>query len=161
MEKKIEILSSIAMKMRRKRIIWNRASMECIKFIGVDPTTAGSYNSSHAGSYPSSRVCIPERCFTKCMHCIEFNHPPQKNQFFRPVVPRPFHGCFKKHRKNDRQKDPPLPKFCDIGLYQVSHLNHDRYIYIESQKSNRTNLKNLKNFFIDMISAFNLLDYIA
>lgn len=92
------------MKIGRKKgdLKWNRArSMECIKFIGVDPTTAGSYNSSsHAGSYPSSRVCIPERCFTKCMHCIEFNHPPQKNQFFRPVVvPRPFHGCFKASKK--------------------------------------------------------------
>lgn len=125
------------MKIRRKKgdLKSNRArSMECIKFIGVDPTTAGSYNSSsHAGSYPSSRVCIPERCFTKCMHCIEFNHPPQKNQFFRPVVvPRPFHGCFKaSKKKNDREKDPPLPKFRDIGFYQPSKSRSIIFISME------------------------------
>lgn len=141
------------MKIGRKKgdLKWNRArSMECIKFIGVDPTTAGSYNSSsHAGSYPSSRVCIPERCFTKCMHCIEFNHPPQKNQFFRPVVvPRPFHGCFKaSKKKNDREKDPPLPKFRDIGFYQPIEIKID-YIYIDgSEMSNRPNSKKIWDIF--------------
>lgn len=141
------------MKIGRKKgdLKWNRArSMECIKFIGADPTTAGSYNSSsHAGSYPSSRVCIPERCFTKCMHCIEFNHPPQKNQFFRPVVvPRPFHGCFKaSKKKNDREKDPPLPKFRDIGFYQPIEIKID-YIYIDgSEMSNRPNSKKIWDIF--------------
>lgn len=88
---------------------------------------------------------------------------PQKNQFFRPVVPRPFHRCFQGIEKNDRQKDPPLPKFRDIGFYQLSK---SRSIYIvisnESQKSNRSNLKNFEKFLIfchiDMISAFNLLE---
>lgn len=123
------------MKIGRKKgdLKWNRArSMECIKFIGVDPTTAGSYNSSsHAGSYPSSRVCIPERCFTKCMHCIEFNHPPQKNQFFRPVVvPRPFHGCFKASKKKKRSRKRSTA--AKIPGYRIlsTNRNQDRlYLY--------------------------------
>lgn len=27
-----------------------------------------------------ARACIPTRCFTKCTHCIEFNHPPWEEE---------------------------------------------------------------------------------
>lgn len=141
------------MKIRRKKgdLKSNRArSMECIKFIGVDPTTAGSYNSSsHAGSYPSSRVCIPERCFTKCMHCIEFNHPPQKNQFFRPVVvPRPFHGCFKASKKKKRsRKRSTAAKIPGYRILSTIEIEID-YIYIDgSEMSNRPNSKKIWEIF--------------
>lgn len=87
---------------------------------------------------------------------------PQKNQFFRPVVPRPFHGCFQGIEKNDRQKDPPLPKFRDIGFYQLSK-SRSIYIYIERKSEVESiKLEKFEKFLIfchiDMISAFNLLE---
>lgn len=87
---------------------------------------------------------------------------PQKNQFFRPVVPRPFHGCFQGIEKNDRQKDPPLPKFRDIGFYQLSK-SRSMYIYIERKSEVESiKLEKFEKFLIfchiDMISAFNLLE---
>lgn len=87
---------------------------------------------------------------------------PQKNQFFRPVVPRPFHGCFQGIEKNDRQKDPLLPKFRDIGFYQLSK-SRSIYIYIERKSEVESiKLEKFEKFLIfchiDMISAFNLLE---
>lgn len=87
---------------------------------------------------------------------------PRKNQFFRPVVPRPFHGCFQGIEKNDRQKDPPLPKFRDIGFYQLSK-SRSMYIYIERKSEVESiKLEKFEKFLIfchiDMISAFNLLE---
>lgn len=87
---------------------------------------------------------------------------PQKNQFFRSVVPRPFHGCFQGIEKNDRQKDPPLPKFRDIGFYQLSK-SRSMYIYIERKSEVESiKLEKFEKFLIfchiDMISAFNLLE---
>ena len=99
--------------------------MERIKFSGLD-RNAGSYDSSHAGSYPSPRVCIPERCFTKCTHCIEFNHPPQKNQFFRLVsTPLPGHAANalreRVHRKTIGKKIT-----AEIPGYQILLMSHGR-----------------------------------
>lgn len=109
-------------------------SMERIKFSGVD-RNAGSYDSSHAGSYPSPRVCIPERCFTKCTHCIEFNHPPQKNQFFRLVsTPLPGHAANalreRAHRKTIGKKITT-----EIPGYQILLTSHDRYYGRNNRRS--------------------------
>lgn len=120
-------------KIRGTRLVrWERN--ECargyVKFSGVD-FNAGSYDSSHAGSYPSPRVCIPERCFTKCTHCIEFNHPPQKNQFFRLVWARRslamLRMLYENASREKRSRNDPSPKF---WIYQILSMSHDTTVTV-------------------------------
>lgn len=137
--------------------------MECIKFIGVDPTTAGSYNSSHAGSYPSSRVCIPERCFTKCMHCIEFNHPPSEEPVLSSRRSSPIPQMLSRHREKRSTKRSTAAKIPGYRILSTIKITIDIYRYIE-RKSEVESIKfeKFEKFLIfchiDMISAFNLLE---
>ena len=89
---------------------------------------AGSYDSSHAGSYPSPRVCIPERCFTKCTHCIEFNHPPQEEPVLSARVSTPLPGhAADALRECVQRKTIEKRSITEILEYQILSIFHHQY----------------------------------
>jgi len=55
-----------------------------------------------------TRVCIPTRCFTKCTHCIGFNHPSRgrTSSFGAGNAPRRDNGiaCFSRRRRRRKKE---------------------------------------------------------